>query len=151
MLICTKWRPFFLKTAHWSLLYCWRPLIGTEFGETTRFSSRLKETMLANLEALMNSYVKNSEVVMLCRDFSGKELRDFFEKKWEMLKNKKIVDVQAFNLKSLLCGSKSNNRIKLNTNETIIFSQSLLLLIRVSLIWKVLWWKPLYLLNKLST
>ena len=90
--------------------------------------------MLAKLEALMDSYVKNSEVVMLFRDFSGNELRDFFEKKWEMLKNKKIVDVQAFNLKSLLCGSKSNNRIKLNTNETIIFSQSLLLLIRVSLI-----------------
>ena len=51
-----------------------------------------------------------------------------------MLKNKKIVDIQAFNLKSLLCGSKRNKRIKLNTNKAIIFSQSLLLLIRVSLI-----------------
>ena len=51
-----------------------------------------------------------------------------------MLKIKKIVDIQAFNLESLLCGSKRNKRIKLNTNKAIIFSQSLLLLIRVSLI-----------------
>ena len=42
--------------------------------------------------------------------------------------------IQAFNLKSLLCDSKRNKRIKLNTNKGIIFSQSLLLLIRVSLI-----------------
>ena len=51
-----------------------------------------------------------------------------------MLKNKKVVDVQGFNLESLLCGSKRNNRIKLNTNKGIILSQSLLLLLRVSLI-----------------
>ena len=92
--------------------------------------------MLAKLEALMHSYVKNSELEMFFRVFSGNELRDFFEEKWEMLKNKKIVDIQAFNLKSLLCGSKRNKRIKLNTNKAIIFSQSLLLLIKVSLIWK---------------
>ena len=72
--------------------------------------------MLAKLEALMDSYVKNSGVLMFFRVFSGNELRDFFEEKWKMLKNKKIVDIQAFNLKSFLCGSKKNKRIKLNTN-----------------------------------
>ena len=41
--------------------------------------------MLAKLEALMDSYVKNSEVVMFFSVFSGNELRDFFEEKWEML------------------------------------------------------------------
>ena len=92
--------------------------------------------MLAKLEALMDSYVKNSEVEMFFRVFSGNELRDLFEEKWEMLKNKKIVDIQAFNLKSLLCGSKRNKRIKLNTNKAIIFSQSLLSIIRISLIWE---------------
>ena len=46
------------------------------------------------------------------------------------------LDIQAFNLKSLLCGSKRNRKTKLNTNKAIIFLQSLLLLIRVSLIWK---------------
>ena len=56
--------------------------------------------MLAKLKALMASYVKNSEVVMLFRVFLGNELRDFFEEKLEMLKNKKIVDIQVFNLKS---------------------------------------------------
>ena len=60
--------------------------------------------MLAKLEALMDSYVKNSEVEMFFRVFSGNELEDFFEEKWEMLKNK-IVHTQAFNRKSLLCGS----------------------------------------------
>ena len=44
------------------------------------------------------------------------------------------LDIQAFNLKSLLCGSKRNRKTKLNTNKAIIFLQSLLLLIRVSLI-----------------
>ena len=39
-----------------------------------------------------------------------------------MLKNKKIVKIQAFNLKSLLCGNKRNERIKLNTNKAIMFS-----------------------------
>ena len=77
-------------------------------------------------KALMDSYVKNSEVVMFFRVFSESELRDFFEEKWEMLKNQKIVDIQAF---TRLCGSKRNRRIKLNTNEAIIFSQWLLLLI----------------------
>ena len=48
----------------------------------------------------------------------------------------KIVEIHAFNLKSLLCGRKGINRIKLNTNKAIIFSQSLLSLIKVSLIWK---------------
>ena len=91
--------------------------------------------MLAKLEVLMDSYVKNSEVVMFFKVFSGNELRDFFEEEWEMLKNK-VVDIQGFNLESLLCCSKRNNRIKLNTNKGIILSQSLLLLIRVSLIWK---------------
>ena len=66
--------------------------------------------------------------------FSGKELRDFFyEEKWQMLNNITIFEIQALNLKFLLCGNKRNNRIKLNTNKAIIFSQSLLLLIRVSL------------------
>ena len=36
--------------------------------------------MLAKLEALMDSYVKNSEVVMFFRVFPGNELRDFFRK-----------------------------------------------------------------------
>ena len=79
--------------------------------------------MLAKLEALMDSYVKNSEVVMLFRVFLGNELRDFFEEKLETLKNNKIVDIQVFNLKSFLCGSKKNKRIKLNTNKAFIFSQ----------------------------
>ena len=71
----------------------------------------------------MDSYVKNSEVVMLFRVFLGNELRDFFEEKLETLKNNKIVDIQVFNLKSFLCGSKKNKRIKLNTNKAFIFSQ----------------------------
>ena len=79
--------------------------------------------MLAKLEALMDSYVKNSEVVMLFRVFLGNELRDFFEEKLETLKNNKIVDIQVFNLKSFLCGNKKNKRIKLNTNKAFIFSQ----------------------------
>ena len=91
-----------------------------------KFSSQLKQTMLAKSEALMELHVKNSDVEMFFRVFSGKELRDFFEEKWQMLKNKKIVDIQTFNLKSLLSGSKRNNRITLNTNKVIIFSQSLL-------------------------
>ena len=90
--------------------------------------------MLAKLEALMDSYVKSSEEEMFFRIFSGNELRDFSEEKLEILKIKKIVDIQAFNLESFLCGSKRNKKIKLNTNKAIIFSQSLLLLIRVSLI-----------------
>ena len=79
--------------------------------------------MLAKLGALMDSYVKNSEAEMFFRVFSG---------------NKKIVDIQAFNLKSLFCGSKRNKRIKLHTNKAIMFLQSLLLLTRVSLISKKL-------------
>ena len=51
-----------------------------------------------------------------------------------MLKNKKIVDTQAFNVISLLCGSKRNKKVKLDSNKAIIFSQSLLLLSRVGLI-----------------
>ena len=90
--------------------------------------------MLVKPQALMDSYVKNSEIVMPFKVFSGNELRDFFEEKWQMLKNKKTVGIQAFNLKSLLYGSKKNDRIKLNTNKAIVFSQPLLLLIRVSLI-----------------
>ena len=92
--------------------------------------------MLVKLKALMDSYVKNSEEEMFCRVFSGNEHRDLFEEKWEILKNKKNVHIEAFNPKSLLCGSKRNKRIKLNTNKAIIFSQSLLLLMRVSLTWK---------------
>ena len=49
----------------------------------------------------MDSYVKNSEVVMFFRVFLRYELRDFFEEKWEMQKNK-ICDKQASNLKSLV-------------------------------------------------
>ena len=70
----------------------------------------------------MDSYVKNSEV-KCSLGYSQKM-------------NKKIVDIQAFNLKSLFCGSKRNKRIELHTNKAIMFSQSLLLLIRVSLISK---------------
>ena len=77
-----------------------------EIGKQNWFSSRLKQTMLAKLEALMDSYINNSEVVIFFRVFTGSEVGDFLEKKLEMLKNKKIVDIQAFNLKSLLCGSK---------------------------------------------
>ena len=91
--------------------------------------------MLAKLETLMDSYVKKSAVEMFFRVFSENDFRDIFEEKWEMLKNK-IVHIQAFNLKSLLCGNEKNKRIKLNTNTAIIFLQLLLLLIRVSLIWK---------------
>ena len=90
--------------------------------------------MLAKLEALMGSYVKNSEVAMFFRVFTGNKLRDFFEEKWEILKNKKSVDIQAFNLKSILCGSKRYKKIKLNINKANIFSQSLLLLTKVSLL-----------------
>ena len=70
----------------------------------------------------MDSYVKIPESLMLFKVFSGKQLRDFFEEKWEILKNKKIVEIQAFNRKSLLCGCKRNNRIKLNTNKAIALS-----------------------------
>ena len=55
--------------------------------------------MQAKLEALMDSHVKNAEVEMFFSVFSG---NDFFEEKWEMLKNRKIVDIQAFNL-NLFC------------------------------------------------
>ena len=72
--------------------------------------------MLAKLEAVMDLYVKNSGIEIFFRVFSGNELRDFFEEKWEMLKNDKIVDVQTFNFKSR--GSKRNKRIKLNTNKS---------------------------------
>ena len=78
--------------------------------------------MFAKLQTLINSYVKISMVVMLCRVFSGFKPRDFFVEKWEILKNKKIDEIQAFDLKSLLCASKRDNRIKLNTNKAIIFS-----------------------------
>ena len=37
---------------------------------------------------------------MFFRVFSGNEIRNFFEEKWEMLKKKKIADIQAFNHKS---------------------------------------------------
>ena len=47
--------------------------------------------MLEKSQALMDSYVKNSEVVIPFRVFSGNELRDFFEEKWQMLKNKKLL------------------------------------------------------------
>ena len=90
--------------------------------------------MLVKPQALMDSYVKNSEIVVLFKVFSGNELKHFFEEKWQMLKNKKTVGIQAFNLKSLLCGSEKNDRIKLNINKAIAFSQPLLLLIRISLI-----------------
>ena len=38
-----------------------------------------------------------------------------------MLKNKKITDIQAFNIKSFLCRSKRSKRIKLNTNKQSYF------------------------------
>ena len=72
--------------------------------------------MLVKLKALMDSYVKNSEEEMFFRVFSENEHRDLFQEKWEMLKNKTNVHIEAFNPKSLLCGSKRNKRIKLNTN-----------------------------------
>ena len=61
----------------------------------------------------MDSFGKNSEVVILFRVFSGNELSEFFKEKLHMLKSKKIVKIQAFKLKSLLCGSKKNIKIKL--------------------------------------
>ena len=51
----------------------------------------------------MDSYAKNSEIVTFFRVFSGIELMDFFEEKWQMLSNMKIVEIQAFNLKNLFC------------------------------------------------
>ena len=72
--------------------------------------------MLAKPEALLDSHVKNYVVVMLCRVSSGNKPREFFEEKWEILKNK-IVKIQAFNLKSLFCDNKRNNRIMLNRNK----------------------------------
>ena len=78
--------------------------------------------MFAKLQTLINSYVKISMVVMLCRVFSGFKPGDFFVEKWKILKKKKINEIQAFDLKSLLRASKRDNRIKLNTNKTIIFS-----------------------------
>ena len=90
--------------------------------------------MLAKLEVLMDSYVKNCEVVMFFRVFSANELRDFFEEKWKMVKNKKIVDIHVFNLKSLLYGSKRYKIVNLNTDKESKSSQSLLLLISVSVI-----------------
>ena len=41
----------------------------------------MKQTMLAKLEALMDSYAKNSEVAMFFRVFSGNEFRDLVEEK----------------------------------------------------------------------
>ena len=84
-----------------------------------RFRSRLKQTVLAKLEALMDLHVKHSEVVMFLRVFSRNELRDFFE--FFLLLNKKIVDIQPFNLKSLLRGSKRNKRMRLNTKKQSYF------------------------------
>ena len=57
---------------------------------------------------------------------SGDDFRESFEEKWQALKNKKIIKIKVFNLKSLLYASKRNNKIKLNTNKTIAFSQSLI-------------------------
>ena len=59
--------------------------------------------MLAKLEALMDLYVKNSEVEQFFRVFSGNELRDFFEEKCEMLSNKKIEDIYKLSTLNLLC------------------------------------------------
>ena len=41
-----------------------------------------------------------------------------------MLKSKKIIKIQAFNLKSILSGNKKIKRIKLNKNNVMAFSQS---------------------------
>ena len=68
--------------------------------------------MQAKLVALMDSYVKNSEVEMLYSVFSENELGDFFKEKWEMLKDKKIVDIQAFKLWTLNLFGVVANRIK---------------------------------------
>ena len=157
MLICTKWRPLFSKTIHWSLFYSWKLLIspGLRFispesnssnrkkvllflylslEKPSRFSYWFKQTMLAKSQVLIESYVKNSEVVMLFRVFSEDELRQSFEEKWQMLQSKKIVKIRTFNFKSILCGSKINNKTKLHTSK---FSQLLLLLISLSPIWKI--------------
>ena len=66
---------------------------------------------------------------MFFRIFSGNKLRRFFEEKWKMLMNKKIVDIQDTSFQQL-----KNKIIKLKTNNAIIFSQLLPLLIRVILI-----------------
>ena len=68
--------------------------------------------MQAKLVALMDSYVKNSEVEMFYSVFSENELGDFFKEKWEMLKDKKIVDIQAFKLSTLNLFGEVANRIK---------------------------------------
>ena len=66
---------------------------------------------------------------MFFRIFSGNKLRRFFEEKWKMLMNKKIVDIQDTSFQQL-----KNKIIKLKANNAIIFSQLLPLLIRVILI-----------------
>ena len=50
-----------------------------------------------------------------------------------MLNSRKVVKIQVSKPKSLLCDGKKNNRMKLNTNKTIVFSQSLLSFIRENL------------------
>ena len=77
--------------------------------------------MLAKPQDLMDSHVKNSEVVLLFRVLSGNELKDAFEEQCQMVNNKEIVEIRAFNLKSLLCDSKRNNRIKSSTNKATVF------------------------------
>ena len=66
---------------------------------------------------------------MFFRIFSGNKLQRFFEEKWKMLMNKKIVDIQDTSFQQL-----KNKIIKLKANNAIIFSQLLPLLIRVILI-----------------
>lgn len=77
--------------------------------------------MLAKLQALMDSYVKSSEVVMLFSLISGNGFSDFFQEKWKVLKNKKNFQIQAINLKSLLRDSKSNNKKKCIRNALMKF------------------------------
>ena len=49
--------------------------------------------MLAKPQALMDSHVKNSEVVLLFRVLSGNELKDAFEEQCQMVNNKEIVEI----------------------------------------------------------
>ena len=47
-----------------------------EIGKKKQVQLSIETTMLAKLEALMDSYVKNFEAEMFFRVFSGNELRD---------------------------------------------------------------------------
>ena len=48
-------------------------------GKTKQVQLSIETNHASKLEALMDPYVRNSEVEMFLRVFSGNELKDFFE------------------------------------------------------------------------